>query len=551
MVGPTKVVPFTVSQSLLVCFTLLAWCLCCSSGTAQTNLALDRPAGASSFYSGAGGSFPPTNAVDGKLSTRWEASGGSFPQWLVVDLGRIYSLTSVRQTFYDSDTWYYKLEASNDNGVQIDATWTVLADHTAGITGRSFTDSVSGNFRYVRLYVTNANADWATSEELAAYGSTYTQIDNVVPPPVPIKTGNYIVGAQMCNLWADSVFWDTIVPYPHTYPLMGYYDEAKDISTDWQIKMAVDHGIAFFQSCWYRMADNAGQSPVLASYDQFINSIANTAKYRSDIKWTIDWDDNTINGSYVTSVADFEDNLVPYWINNYFVKPNYYKIGNKPVMTIFDYEEFKNEVGGLSNAAAAISYFRQAAVNAGFAGLILITMNNVTTTQNNSDAKAEGFDYISSYNIPTFTELIASSCPTDTQILSEQETAWNNWKANSEVPSIVSASMGWNSAPWAEGSTFWRLTPSDYTSLLEEAQTAMAARKGLPSQMILLDNWNEFGEGHYIAPTAQYGYGYLDAIASIFSPGSDPVDLTPNISLIPQIAVSNTNPPTQLCGQIP
>jgi len=205
----------------------------------------------------------------------------------------------------------------------------------------------------------------------------------------------------------------------------------------------------------------------------------------------------------------------------------------------------------LSNATAAIIYFRQAAVNAGFAGLILITFNNVTTTQNNSDAKEEGFDYISSYNIPTFTELIAGSCPTDTQILNEQQTAWRNWNANSEVPSIVSASMGWNSAPWGEGSTFWRLTPSDYTSLLQEAQTAMGAREGLPSQMILLDNWNEFGEGHYIAPTAQYGYGYLDAIASMFSPGSNPVDLTPNISQIPQIAVSNPTPPNQLCGQIP
>jgi hypothetical protein len=248
-----------------------------------------------------------------------------------VDLGRIYSLRAVKQTFYDSDTWYYKLEASNDNAAATDATWTVLADHTAGITGRSFTDAVSGTFRYVRLYVANANSNWATSVEFVVYGSPYTQIDNVVPAPVPIKTGNYIVGAQMCNLWADSVFWDTIVPYAHTYPLMGYYDEAKDISTDWQIKMAVDHGIAFFQSCWYRMADNAGQSPVLSSYDHFINSIAKTARYRSDIKWTIDWDDNTTNGSYVTSVADFEDNLVPYWINNYFTKPNYYKIDNKPV----------------------------------------------------------------------------------------------------------------------------------------------------------------------------------------------------------------------------
>jgi hypothetical protein len=35
--------------------------------------------------------------------------------------------------------------------------------------------------------------------------------------------------------------------------------------------------------------------------------------------------------------------------------------------------------------------------------------------------------------------------------------------------------------------------------------------------MVLLDNWNEFGEGHYIAPHRQYGFGYLDAVRAAFT----------------------------------
>ena len=38
--------------------------------------------------------------------------------------------------------------------------------------------------------------------------------------------------------------------------------------------------------------------------------------------------------------------------------------------------------------------------------------------------------------------------------------------------------------------------------------------------MLLLDNWNEWGEGHYIAPYREYGFGYLDAVRKVFSDAS-------------------------------
>ena len=46
--------------------------------------------------------------------------------------------------------------------------------------------------------------------------------------------------------------------------------------------------------------------------------------------------------------------------------------------------------------------------------------------------------------------------------------------------------------------------------------------------MLLLDNWNEWGEGHYIAPYREYGFGYLDAVRKVFSSAAGPhVDLIP------------------------
>ena len=46
--------------------------------------------------------------------------------------------------------------------------------------------------------------------------------------------------------------------------------------------------------------------------------------------------------------------------------------------------------------------------------------------------------------------------------------------------------------------------------------------------MLLLDNWNEWGEGHYIAPHREFGFGYLDAVRNVFSDApKQHVDLLP------------------------
>jgi hypothetical protein len=37
---------------------------------------------------------------------------------------------------------------------------------------------------------------------------------------------------------------------------------------------------------------------------------------------------------------------------------------------------------------------------------------------------------------------------------------------------------------------------------------------------VLLDNWNEFGEGHYLMPTREHGFGYLEAVRRVFAPDS-------------------------------
>ena len=49
----------------------------------------------------------------------------------------------------------------------------------------------------------------------------------------------------------------------------------------------------------------------------------------------------------------------------------------------------------------------------------------------------------------------------------------------------------------------------------------------LGRRMVLLPNWNEFGEGHFIMPPAPAGFGYVDALREVFTSGGPHEDLVP------------------------
>lgn len=78
--------------------------------------------------------------------------------------------------------------------------------------------------------------------------------------------------------------------------------------------------------------------------------------------------------------------------------------------------------------------------------------------------------------------------------------------------------MGWDSEAWGffASKTQWVITGNEYKDLCERAKT-FAQDLSQGNRIIMLDNWNEFGEGHYISPTRKYGFMHLDAIRKVFS----------------------------------
>ena len=97
-------------------------------------------------------------------------------------------------------------------------------------------NSPSGVYLDTTLYIT-----WHPAREV-------TPVD-YVPPPQPVSTGDYLVGAFRCPLWSEEtrggMAWSPIFDYPERKPVLGWYDEADPEVVDWEVKYALEHGISF------------------------------------------------------------------------------------------------------------------------------------------------------------------------------------------------------------------------------------------------------------------------------------------------------------------
>ncbi|MDQ0808951.1 exo-beta-1,3-glucanase (GH17 family) [Streptomyces sp. B3I7] len=130
-----------------------------------TNLALRRPATASSFQPSYG-DCPCTaaDAVDGDPATRW-ASDWSDPQWLQVDLGSRTSLRHVQLVWESSYAKAYTVRTSDDGQA-----WRTVRTVTDGNGGVDDFD-VTGTGRYVRVDGTARGTGYGYSlYEFGVYG---------------------------------------------------------------------------------------------------------------------------------------------------------------------------------------------------------------------------------------------------------------------------------------------------------------------------------------------------------------------------------------------
>lgn len=341
--------------------------------------------------------------------------------------------------------------------------------------------------------------------------------EDYVPEPKTPEHGEYLVGMQSCNMWKEGSHfgWDWINPFEDRLSYMGFYDEGSSEVKDWEIKWMIEHGIDYELFCWYRPPDG-NNVPIkyprsaYALHEGFFN-----AEYSNMTKFAIAWENGSVG---VSGSKDFRENVVPFWIEQYFKDPRYLVVDNKPVVSIYTLSGLKKAFGDTASIRAEMDYLRQACVNAGFSGCIILLSSSSLSAEELKTIGDAGIDCIYNY-----------SWGNSAGMVENQMSSLSTQKSLGGVDMMATMSMGRDDTPWERtGGSF--ASVEDFTRLLNWAKDEFIPSlpaDSLGRRFIMFGNWNEYGEGHFLSPCNLAGFGYLDAIGKVFNGIKEHQDVRP------------------------
>lgn len=425
-------------------------------------------------------------------------SGGKEAVSIYTDGDKYYSNDGQFLRTYNTKVWQtIRIEANTDTGV---VTYSVNSKKLA--TGKFTAKSFDG----IKVTVPAKNAVELYLDDFFVYNS-FDEEPDYVPEPVPVDSDEGVVGIEVCDIWRNGIQhgWDYTAAYDELYTYLGMFDEGSTEVADWETKWLIEHGVDFKLVCWYSATQaNAVKTP-RNSYG--LNAQLNS-KYSDMMKYAIMWENA---GNNPKSSQDFREHIVEYWKEYYlYDKDRYFTIDNKALITIYKGATMAEVFGGFEQAKAELDYLRQVCVDLGYDGAIILT----TGSSADSSLVKMGFDGIYAYNWgqngfdPEYQKSV---------LLNQQKSA-----EGYGITAVPTVGVGFCNMFLGEGNKRSELiTPENLENLLVWTKTDLlgnrTATEDWKTKMVILSNWNEFGEGHYILPTNKIGFTYLDAIRNAFS----------------------------------
>lgn len=354
------------------------------------------------------------------------------------------------------------------------------------------------------------------------------KLNSYVPKPMP-ATSDRIVAAHYYAAWKKGApglhnGFDDLHDYPERTPLMGYYDEESPEVCDWEIKWATEHGINCFIHCWYRRKYNEGHPVTVDALrcGHGLHEALFNAKYQNMMKFAIMFENSNRWGN--TDPVDMLENLMPFWTEQYFKRDNYLKIDNKPVLFIYGKQLLDDAFSSAKQQREVFDACREYAKAQGFDGLIIAVCiwSYGVPKDIYADCDERGYDFHFGYNSGYNPQ---KSFPSDEEIIDGQCGLLAQRLAVDPMRQIPTASCfrdatprtteHWNSLGFNFGrETIYHLSPDGYRIVIRRMkEMADALPDGAWGKRIfMIDNWNEWDEGHYVSPSHEYGFRYLQAI---------------------------------------
>ena len=335
------------------------------------------------------------------------------------------------------------------------------------------------------------------------------------PTPVPVNNDEWHSAMSICSLWREGTHygWDCISPYEDLTPVIGYYDEGIPEAMDWEIKFMVEHGYDYQRFCWYYGGFNENiKKPSLcddAIHDGYFN-----AKYSDMLGFSLMWE----NAGNIGSKDEFFDNIWPYWVDWYISDSRYYCIDNKPVITIYQPTKFKEIMGGVEGANAALEFMEDECKKLGYDGAIFYVSHSTGSPEANKELVDMGYDAKVAYH---FGDLAYEA--------QYQKDRMNTEFEAGHITFSASVGVGFNDIGWTETRTPLA-TVEEFENILRWSRDEYLPRYAgrdvdkWHTKSLITNTWNEFGEGHYVFPSGLNGFGYLDAHRRVFSSVADTAD---------------------------
>jgi hypothetical protein len=304
-------------------------------------------------------------------------------------------------------------------------------------------------------------------------------------------------------------------PYQSRQPLSGWQDFGS-CAVEEQLAWAHNSGIDFFVFDWYF------NTPVNEPGDNLNSAlqITHTLSNRHGMQYAILYVDSS---TFTVQPADWPS-AVTEWVG-YMSDPAYVLINGKPALFIYDVDAMRQAFGSSAAVSQAFNQLRAAAQAAGLPGVyiaggILAGYDHNTQSgsfPDTSSTVADGYDALTFYNYSFGTD----SGEEPFSVLSEAgEWVWSQAATESPLPFIPAAMDGWDPRPWAEGNVWFDRSPQDVSSFAGDAiiwanSNPQLRPEPLPTPpLVLLEAWNELGEGSYLVPTVGDGTSYTDSLAA-------------------------------------
>ena len=333
------------------------------------------------------------------------------------------------------------------------------------------------------------------------------------------------------TLWPDGIGeWEIIKKgtprfqghYQPKVPLWGYeMDNDPKVMEKW-INAATDHGVNVFIFDWYWF----GGEPFLESS---INDGFLKAPNNEKMDFYLMWANHDVKRNY-WNVHKYKNDTTQLWdgavdlknfkkivhrvIEQYFHKPNYFKINGKPVFSIFSLHNLMEGFRGKDETRKALEYFRAETKKAGFPGLhIQLIANGRPKEDKVNDISFLGIDSATKYNW-------GGPHPEDyMQWGREAMDRRQRWTEAIDIPYFPNASIGWDDTPrfpdkGIKDVVHYNKSPKSFSYFLQKAREYVDDHPEHP-RLITLFSWNEWIEGGYLLPDAKYGFQYLEAVKRV------------------------------------